>query len=232
MSSDLRPEELLQGVVEKLSELSYKVVYVGGATTDLYRSDPAASPAGATEDVDIVVDVYHMSEYATTLRKQLIAIGGKEDDSEGAPRCRWIINQIQVDVMAPTAEVLGFSNRWYPQVLCTARPYTLEGGATILIPSAPLFLATKMEAFQDRGRGDFWASKDIEDIVAVLDGRPELVEEILKAPANLRSFIQKRLSTWLQQTDFEQAISAHLQGDLESQGRAEVILETLHHILR
>ena len=46
--------------------------------------------------------------------------------------------------------------------------------------SPTAFLATKYEAFLDpkRGAGDFAASKDIEDIIALVDGRPELDKEI------------------------------------------------------
>jgi len=42
----------------------------------------------------------------------------------------------------------------------------------------PLFIATKLEAFRGRGGGDVVTSHDLEDIVMVIDGRPELVEAL------------------------------------------------------
>jgi len=51
---------------------------------------------------------------------------------------------------------------------------------------APYFLATKLEAFDGRGKGDYLSSHDIEDIVAVLDGRPEILDELLKASKSYR----------------------------------------------
>ncbi len=39
--------------------------------------------------------------------------------------------------------------------------------------SLPYFLGTKIEAFKDRGQGDYQASPDMEDIVSVLEVAPE-----------------------------------------------------------
>jgi len=48
----------------------------------------------------------------------------------------------------------------------------LLSGRIISLIAAPVFIATKLEAFHDRGGGDFLASHDLEDIVTVVDGRP------------------------------------------------------------
>lgn len=50
-------------------------------------------------------------------------------------------------------------------------------------------MATKLEAFGGRGRGDFLGSHDLEDILTVFDGRAELPGEIAQAPANVRDHI-------------------------------------------
>jgi hypothetical protein len=41
------------------------------------------------------------------------------------------------------------------------------------------------EAFDGRGKGDYLASHDIEDIIAVLDGRPVIVDEVKRAEPDL-----------------------------------------------
>ena len=46
------------------------------------------------------------------------------------------------------------------------------------IVTPPLFIATKLEAFHGRGANDIAASHDLEDIVTLVDGRPEIVPEI------------------------------------------------------
>ncbi|MHB1092396.1 hypothetical protein [Thiobacillus sp.] len=54
---------------------------------------------------------------------------------------------------------------------------------------APAFMATKFEAFFDRGRGDVLGSHDLEDIVNVVDGRPELAAEVASAVPELRQYL-------------------------------------------
>ena len=58
-------------------------------------------------------------------------------------------------------------------------PSHLASGKVIRMVSAPYFLITKLEAFNGRGNGDYLMSHDIEDIVAVLDGRPEIFDEMV-----------------------------------------------------
>ena len=52
--------------------------------------------------------------------------------------------------------------------------------------TAAYFLATKFTAFDSRGKGDYVMSHDREDIVAVLDGRPEIVNEVNHVDEALR----------------------------------------------
>lgn len=102
--------------------------------------------------------------------------------------------------------VLGFANRWYPLAMQTAREVTLPGGLAIRLISAPAFLATKFEAFADRGRGDLLGSHDLEDIVNVVDGRPELVSEITEAGAGLRQYLAAQCGSLLDTPRFMDAL--------------------------
>lgn len=67
--------------------------------------------------------------------------------------------------------------------------YTLPNGTLIKVFAAPWFLAAKLQAYQGRGHGDVLTSNDIEDIIALLDGREELIEEVKRAPIDLRQFV-------------------------------------------
>lgn len=76
--------------------------------------------------------------------------------------------------------VLGFSNRWYPAAIEAAQTLEIaEHDVRVVIPA--LFIATKLEAFHGRGDGDVVSSHDLEDIVAVLDGRPEIAADVAVA---------------------------------------------------
>lgn len=82
-----------------------------------------------------------------------------------------------------------------------------------------LFIATKLDAFHGRGGGDFVASHDLEDIIAVVDGRSEIEHEIAAASTDVRQYIASELRALLDNRDFVEALGAFLFPDAASQGR-------------
>ncbi len=210
----MQVSEMLARVAVKMQALPWKTVYVGGATTHLLVTDSTAPLVSPTVDVDVLVDIESPVEFQVQLSQALRALGAKEDTSEGAPLCRWIVGEVTVDVMSPNSSVLGFSNSWYPEVLAQCEEHQLKGTSILLI-DALSFLATKIEAFEGRGKGDFLASKDVEDIIAVLDGRPELLEEMRERSPQLKEFIAEHLEQWIANPDFEYAMQGYLQENVE-----------------
>jgi hypothetical protein len=209
--------------------LQWQVVYVGGATTHLYLTDPAAPPPTATQDVDIVVDVRTLVAYETDLRDALLKIGAREDTSEGAPICRWMLNGVRLDIMAPDPAVLGFSNRWYRAALEHSALTDIGDGVIIRHVTAPYFLATKAEAFHSRGREDFIASKDMEDFIAVTDGRVTIVDEVQMSATDVRDYLRQKAVSWLRSETFVYAVEGYLQGD---KARVDVVLQKMGHMAR
>ena len=124
------------------------------------------------------------------------ARGFAHDRSPEAPVCRWVCRGMKVDLM-PTEPLFGFHNRWYPLAVSSATRVTIPTGATIRLIRAPVFLGTKLEAFSDRGAGDFLASHDLEDVLTIADGREELVAETSDAPAELKRYLVERFSALL-----------------------------------
>ncbi len=57
------------------------------------------------------------------------------------------------------------------------------------ILTAPCFIATKFEAFNDRGT-DYKTSHDFEDIIYVIDNRTTIVEENASDEDEIKEFIQ------------------------------------------
>jgi predicted nucleotidyltransferase len=156
--------DLFESVVRLLQPVLDELVFVGGCTTGLLITDPAASAIRPTKDVDVIVDVTSYAKYAA-LSERLLALGLKEDTSEGAPLCRWRHGDLIVDVMPIDEDVLGFSNRWYPSALETAQTHSVVDN-NIRIVTPVYFVATKLEAFHGRGADDVALSHDVEDIVA------------------------------------------------------------------
>lgn len=222
---------LLEAVAQALGPLCDRFVFIGGCATGLLVTDPAASPVRATRDVDVVVEVVSLAGYHT-LERQLQEAGFKHDRRPDAPVCRWIVGDCMLDVMPTDAAVLGFGNRWYQMAVRTAESVRLPSGRSIRLIAPPVFLATKLEAFHGRGGGDFLASHDLEDIAVVVDGRPELVNEVPTCEIALRTYLADEIGSLLQNPAFLEALSGHLPGDETSQARLPIIRERLRLLSR
>lgn len=88
--------------------------------------------------------------------------------------CRMRLGLLKVDFMPDDEAILGFTNRWYAMGIETAVQHTIAKDLTIRHLTAPLFVATKLEAYLGRGQNDLLRSQDMEDILLLVDGRPEL----------------------------------------------------------
>ena len=184
---------LLREVVVKLGALADSLVFVGGCATGLLVTAVRAQAVRVTVDVDTVAQIETIGDYHA-IERRLEQQGFARDHSPDAPICRWVAGRLHLDVMPSNPRVLGFSNRWYPLAIETAQPYALPDACSIRLVTAPIFVATKLEAFRDRGRGDFVASHDLEDIVTVIDGRAELIGEVASAPDALRTYLRDVLA--------------------------------------
>lgn len=221
--------EILRLAVEQLDELSDEMVFVGGCATGLLITDQAAPVIRVTKDVDAIVQVTSKADYYR-LSEKLRKKGFAEDTSDGAPLCRWITDMVVLDVMPTDPGVLGFSNRWYSPAIENAQTLVLTNEKKINMVSAPYFLITKLEAFDGRGNNDFLMSHDIEDFVAVIDGRAELQEEIKKSAPELVSELALRCEKLVKDARFVEAVSGHMPTDETSQARASIVLKIITQI--
>jgi hypothetical protein len=92
-------------------------------------------------------------------------------------------------------------------------------------------MATKLEAFHGRGRGDHLGSRDLEDIVLLVDGRESLVDEVLEAASDVRAYLTDEVGALLDEPRFVDALFAFLRPDAASQARGDsVVLPRLRAI--
>ena len=222
---------LLITVASQLGELLEQLAFVGGCTTELFITDGVSRAPRPTRDVDAIVHVSTFLEYQS-LSQALRDKGFSEDATMGAPLCRWRFQDVILDVMPTNEAILGFTNRWYVPALETCQPYQLTEDLHIRLVRAPYFIATKLEAFFSRGNGDYLMSHDLEDIMMVLDGRPELLSEISAASTELQSSLAASFTRLLADQDFVDSITAHLAPDPASQARRSLIFERLERIAR
>jgi hypothetical protein len=213
--------ELFEAVVRLLRPLLDELVFVGGCTTGLFITDRAAAGIRPTKDVDAIVDVTSYAKYAA-LSERLRDLGLTEDKSEDAPLCRWRHKEFIIDVMPVEKEVLGFSNRWYPAAIDSAQTLSVAD-SQIKVVTPVYFVATKLEAFHGRGGKDVTLSHDLEDIVAVVDGREEIVGEIARADTDVRRYIASEFAVLLENLEFVEALSGFLLPDAANQGRRAML---------
>lgn len=218
--------EQVELVAEALGALTEQLVFVGGCAAGLLITDPAAPAVRPTYDVDLLVVATTRADLRA-IERQFEARGFRHDQSEGAPICRWVLRRIKVDLMPTDETVLSFSNRWYPLAADTATNFRLPSGKLIRLISAPAFLGTKFEAFSGRGRRDLLGSHDLEDIVSVIDGRPELADEIRAAPDQLRRYLASRCSDLLATANFVDYLPGMIRDDDPSAQRSEIVVDRL-----
>lgn len=219
---------LFESVVRLLTPILDEVVFVGGSTTGLLLTDPAAAGIRPTKDVDTIVNATSYAEYEA-LSDRLKALGLVEDTTEGAPLCRWRYNDIVIDVMPIDDKVLGFTNRWYRAAVESADTMTVADQSIRMVKPV-YFVATKLEAFHGRGADDLSLSHDLEDIVALIDGRAEIVGEIANAEPDVRAYIVAEIRGLMSDDDFREAIPGFLLPDPASQTRRSRLEERLNAI--
>jgi len=217
-------------VARHLADLRETVAFLGGSVVGLLITDSAAPELRPTLDVDVIADVTSRSDYYR-LEESLRSLGFTQSAVSGHPVCRWAIGEVIVDVMPTDESILGFSNHWYAPAIANAVALEIDEDLVIRVVTAPFFLAAKIEAFQGRGEGDYLASHDIEDIIAVVDGREEVVNEVRASDQQLRDFLSAEFANLLRDDDFRQSIPGHLTPDASTQARGPRIVERLADIV-
>jgi len=197
--------DLLVAMARAMGPLCEQVVFVGGCATGLLVDNATLMDVRPTEDVDAIVEVASLVAYHR-LAEQLTARGFKQTMADNTPPFRWLWNRMQLDLVPVDEKVLGFANPWYRQGFDTALTVELADGLLLRHLSAPHFLATKFEAFKDRGQNDVYLSHDLEDIMTVVEGRDTVVRELAMAHPAVRSHVSASVAALLNMPPFHNAL--------------------------
>lgn len=198
----------IKAVSNALGALKDDVVFVGGATISLYADRPIFETR-PTDDVDIIVEVVSYSERAVLEEK--LRVNGFTHDTQSGVVCRYQVQGIIVDIMPTDDDSIGFKNKWYPEGFREAIDHTIDPLHRIKILSAPYFIATKFEAFRDRGEGDGRTSQDFEDIVFVLENRSTMWEEMNAASGPVRQYLAEEFLKLVLNPNIFEWVDAHVE---------------------
>ena len=163
-------------------------VFTGGAVVGLLLTDPAAPPPSRTKDIDIVLEITSHIEFGA-MEHLLRHAGFTQNWLDNAPVVAWNWRGVRVDFLPHRPTEMMASNRWFPYLIDEAERIEVLPGRHAWCASAPCFMATKLEAFFSRGHGDFLMSKDMEDILAIVDGREEILDEMKYTSPDVRGFV-------------------------------------------
>jgi len=165
--------------------------------------------ARVTDDVDALLVSTTYSESAEV--EEAVARLGFRRDITSTHAHRWISPGGDKFDLVPFGKHAGASGNALENVAAeTAIETELEPGLRIRHVSAPAFIAMKLAAHTDRFADDPFASRDLQDVFAVIASRPEIVEEMSSAPAEIRSFAGSELRKLLAHPDAEEMAAAHL----------------------
>jgi len=190
-----------------LGPLNQQVVYVGGAVVSLYIDDRAADDVRPTKDLDLTMKIASIAALES-LREALVASGFIQT-SEDSVVCRFRFDDILVDVMATLPIGWAPGNRWFEQGFDKAYSYSLDDLAIKLLP-LPYFLATKFDAFFDRGIKDLYASHDFEDIVYLFNHSSDITEQVLNSEISVKTYLIECASKIIDSPSLQGAIVANL----------------------
>jgi hypothetical protein len=221
---NLQNLRMLELAFERLGGLRGEVVFVGGATIELWITDQSAPEFRLTEDVDVVVEVTTRQGYYR-LEERLRSLGF-ENDRESGVICRFRLpgSGLLLDAMPTEASILGFENQWLAEAFSYAVDVELPKGQTIRALPPPLLLATKLAAFDSRQRLDFYGSRDWGDVVTLIDGREELVDEVAQVPSAVGSYVSERLRELSMHPNFDAGVEGALPSSPEVPDRVDRIV--------
>ena len=218
-------------VVEKiaisLEELNEEVIYVGGAVVSLYVTDEGADQPRPTKDIDISVQIStysQMDEFREKLASKNIYPAQFENIMY-----RYSYDDILIDFIPFEETPLGPTNSWLKPGFKKA--YTVNiGKSEIKILPVSLFLATKWEAFKNRGN-DPRTSHDFEDIIYIIDNNLKVVEDIQNADEDVQNFLSEMSNEILNHPSLNEIIECHI-NPFTANERRKIIIEKLVDILK
>lgn len=194
-------------IATALGPLNERVVYVGGTVVSLYIDDPSADDVRPTKDLDLTMEIASLGELEA-LREELIRRGFIQTANDSVI-CRFRYEDVLVDVMA--TEPIGWApgNRWFAQGFGLGFTYSLDDLEIRLLP-LPYFLATKFDAFFDRGIHDLWASHDFEDIVYLLNHVSDIADQAVNSEITVMEYLMDCSKRILESSQLQEAIVGNL----------------------
>lgn len=210
----------IKRIAEALGPLNHEVVFVGGAIVSIYINDPAAEDIRPTKDIDISLSVHSFT--ALELFREKLIQRGFVQSADLDVICRFKYKDILVDVM--NTQEIGWApaNKWFAPGFERMQSVLIENQEIQVMP-LPYFLASKFEAYNNRGVTDPRTSHDFEDIVYLFDNRIDMLEQLLQSPADVKSYLKQQIDSIMVNSKMKEAIYGNLYYDMREERYNRII---------
>ena len=205
--------ERFERVAQAVAPLLNRVVFTGRPAGWLLATDhlTAAQPVSVAADATFrALSELSLDRLAVELSTLGFTRRGRTDRSE-----QWTLDA------ATTIEVIHVSGdegdpaaTWLEYAMLLTVPVDAGAGLRARITGAPALLALDWAGYRASGRSVL-DSGEVEDVIALVAGRAEVVREVGAAPPELRSFVAGETRRVLAQECAEHAIRRALPGALQ-----------------
>ena len=222
--------ERVATIARQLGDFRSRVVFIGGSIAPLLHTHPTLGRPRPSKDVDAVVATSRTSNISA-IDETLRSLGFRSDPIQSGQMHRWISpDETNFDVVAAGTRPGGRDNPWDTVAVEASTRTELEPGLFVRHATATGFLALKFAAFTDRGQDNFWASHDLEDIVALLASRPSLMGELSNDNAKLQLFIASRATAFLAKAgdDLDEIVDWYLARDHTTRALRQHTIDQLY----
>lgn len=199
---------ILIEAAQKLKPLLEEIAFVGGGILPTYLPKGFDSTIRVTYDLVVVIKLAHYGSL-DSLNVRLKELGFYPD-SKSSVICRYTDQKILLDVMPTDSEVLGFSNRWYEDGLKNKEWITIAEGIDIPRFTIDYYLSTKWEAVKGRGNQDWRTSKDMEDIITLINYGA--LNQISTKDNDVNEYLKESFSELMNHKYTHEIILSHLSG--------------------
>jgi hypothetical protein len=220
---------LLERTAEILEPLANRLVFVGHHVVGLLLTDRGAARSRPTFKIDAMVSALSYSA-RDRLATDVTRLGLRPQGGAPAGPGRWIAGDgLTIELIPTDALPAGAQPELYEYALeCTlALPL---GARAIRVAGAPAFLALKLAALSPAMLRVGEINADLEDALAVLDGRAGVEREIADAPPDVRRLISERLWAISNRADADCILQGHLRDADRFPQTVEASLVRLHRI--
>ena len=218
--------KVVERVAQTLGEINNDVIFVGGAVVGLYVTETGADLPRPTKDIDISVQVSTYTEM-DQLREKLATKGIYPAPTEKI-LYRYKLNDILIDFIPYEQTSLGPTNSWLKPGFDKAISVQI-GDQQISILPLSLYIASKWEAYKNRGGNDPRTSHDFEDIIYLFDNNSEIVLEINQADKEVQQYLKEMTKEILDDPYTEENIGCHIYHYFQDE-RIPVVIEKLNKI--